>query len=380
MRFIVNQLLEGSLKNPSHRGTKYGYTVEELLESLSRLAINKNNAAEMVKVNVIQICDTVLNENFDENELKWALKLIWSLCFVEENQAKLLDSTLIDSIRRLKNHENHEISESSRGILWELKLLQPEHGEQTCSQSGSDTSSDRCDSHIMISYSWNQQGLALKIFDELRGEGRKVWMDVEKMQGDSLERMAEAVEKSSFVICCFSEDYSNSQACRSEATYAYKQKKKLVFAKLQSDFEPKGWLGFILGADIYYKLFDQDHFAQNYPKMLQYIEANSESVVKPTSVQTLAAAKLSEKQPVTTIASFIGWSSEDVISWINSIGLTDTTSIQSKLNGMTGELLNELKTWQRTAPDFFLNFCQKSLQLENPADLIKFSLATRSLK
>eukprot|EP00808_Paulinella_micropora_P011998 g2700.t1 len=48
--------------------------------------------------------------------------------------------------------------------------------------------------------------------------------------------------------------YSQSQACRTEAEYAFTLKKPLVPVKVQ-DFTPRGWLGALVGSKLYFDIF-----------------------------------------------------------------------------------------------------------------------------
>lgn len=41
--------------------------------------------------------------------------------------------------------------------------------------------------HIMISYNWGVQPVVLKLAAALKSAGYKVWLDVEQMQGSTLE-------------------------------------------------------------------------------------------------------------------------------------------------------------------------------------------------
>ena len=67
----------------------------------------------------------------------------------------------------------------------------------------------------MISYQWDCQKTMLLVKTELESKGFRVWMDVDKMTGDTLETMARAVEKSSIVLMAMSRKYQNSPDCRS---------------------------------------------------------------------------------------------------------------------------------------------------------------------
>ena len=388
IQFIIQYLLQEALESESRRN-EHGYTVEELLESIARLAKNQKNAIEMLKCGLVKTASNILERNVSDSEVKWTLRLLWSLSFLTEGQTEMKSNDkLISSVRAFSKSENADLFGPSKGILWELNLIDCPKKEQDSEQVPLGTSEYSSSSarHIMISYCWAQQPAALQIFERLKKNGKKVWIDVEKMEGDSLEKMAEAVEKSQVVICCFSEDYSNSQACRSEATYAYKQKKKMVFAKVQPDFEPKGWLGLILGAEIYYQLFDDCEFEKYFPKLMKFIEGKrrdteqyvDEEKIDQTDSITVAVdhRRLSDTQE----PDYKQWSERDVLKWVHSLGFDDDVINETKIGDLNGQNLHELRIWQTSAAQFFLSFCKDSLNIQEPKNLIQFSAALRQLK
>ncbi len=61
------------------------------------------------------------------------------------------------------------------------------------------------------------------------------------------------MQNATVVICCISDGYFESQASRQEAQYAYILK-KVIFVNVQENYEPTGWLGLLLGAELYYKM------------------------------------------------------------------------------------------------------------------------------
>ena len=67
----------------------------------------------------------------------------------------------------------------------------------------------------MISYQWDCQKTMLLVKTELESKGFRVWMDVDKLTGDTLEAMAQAVEKSSVILMAMSREYQSSPDCRS---------------------------------------------------------------------------------------------------------------------------------------------------------------------
>lgn len=67
----------------------------------------------------------------------------------------------------------------------------------------------------MISYNWDHQRTAQNICGQLRKHGFKVWMDIDDMRGSTVEAMAHAVEKADIILMCYSQNYKNSNFCRS---------------------------------------------------------------------------------------------------------------------------------------------------------------------
>jgi hypothetical protein len=53
-----------------------------------------------------------------------------------------------------------------------------------------------------------------QIRENLRSSGINVWMDVDDMQGSTLQAMSSAVEKTDIFLMCYSFKYKNSNNCR----------------------------------------------------------------------------------------------------------------------------------------------------------------------
>lgn len=68
--------------------------------------------------------------------------------------------------------------------------------------------------HVMISYQWANQKIITKIRDSLQQNGITCWMDIDDMQGSTLNAMAQAVEKADIILICYSKKYYDSPNCR----------------------------------------------------------------------------------------------------------------------------------------------------------------------
>lgn len=78
-----------------------------------------------------------------------------------------------------------------------------------------DTSSSSVQTgHVMISYQWDNQAVVIKIKDKLKAKGFIVWVDIDDMEGSTLETMAKAVENAKLILLCSSQKYKDSPNCR----------------------------------------------------------------------------------------------------------------------------------------------------------------------
>ena len=107
--------------------------------------------------------------------------------------------------------------------------------------------------HVMLSYNWGHQDTIKRINTALKARGYSVWIDIEKMQGSTVEAMADAVEDAAVMCYGISKAYKESTNCRMEAQYAYQQQVDMVPLMMEEGYSAKGWLGMLLGVRLYYK-------------------------------------------------------------------------------------------------------------------------------
>jgi hypothetical protein len=125
---------------------------------------------------------------------------------------------------------------------------------------------------LMLSYCWAQQPVMKRVFRSLTAMGYEVWMDIQEMRGSTLSAMAKAVENTDVILMGVSSEYKRSVACRSEAEYAYVQKKPIVPLMLQQDYKPDGWLGILMGARLWIDFSDADKISESFEKLLSELE------------------------------------------------------------------------------------------------------------
>ncbi|XP_072032305.1 uncharacterized protein [Amphiura filiformis] len=129
----------------------------------------------------------------------------------------------------------------------------------------------RSGSHIMISYQWDSQKRAMELKRQLFKAGYNVWMDVDKMGGDLLGSMADAVENAAVVILCVSQKYKESSNCRGEASYAFQLKKPIIPVIVEKGYQPDGWLGMVISMRLYYRMYNDEVMKDDLPALINDI-------------------------------------------------------------------------------------------------------------
>ena len=105
---------------------------------------------------------------------------------------------------------------------------------------------------MMLSYNWGHQKIIKRINTALKARGYAVWIDIEKMQGSTVEVMADAVEGAAVMCYGISRAYKESANCRLEAQYAYQRQKEMVPLMVEEGYCADGWLGMLLGTRVWY--------------------------------------------------------------------------------------------------------------------------------
>ena len=107
----------------------------------------------------------------------------------------------------------------------------------------------------MLSYNWDHQDVIKRVHASLVRRGYTTWIDVEKMQGSTVEAMANAVEGAAAMCYGISRAYKESANCRLEAQYAFQREKDMVPLMVEEGYRADGWLGMLLGVRLYYVFF-----------------------------------------------------------------------------------------------------------------------------
>jgi len=121
--------------------------------------------------------------------------------------------------------------------------------------SGADSGGSAEVEHVMLSYNWGHQDVIKRLNTALKARSYNVWIDIEKMQGSTVEAMSEAVEECAVMCYGISQAYKESTNCRMEAQYAHQQQKDMVPLMMEDGYRAKGWLGMLLGVRLWYGFY-----------------------------------------------------------------------------------------------------------------------------
>ncbi|XP_030843690.1 uncharacterized protein LOC105447546 [Strongylocentrotus purpuratus] len=278
VKFLMVHMKSSMSKSKKKPPSRYHYSALEITKGINQLAVNESNKLLIAELGGLDLLMRILAEGGSSDEERLlAARGIWQLAFKEENKAKIRRiKTFLTTLKRIKKTtSNLGLREACSGALFLVNdVVECDDDEESKGNPkspkaiGSDRqSSDR--EHIMVSYQWDIQKRMLKVKKYLEKHGYNVWMDVDQMQGNILDTMAEAVQNASVVLVCATQKYSESQNCRTEAQYAYKQKKDIVPLMLEEGFEPKGWLGALMGMDKYFPLYSDSLMKKTLPELVK---------------------------------------------------------------------------------------------------------------
>ncbi|KXZ55044.1 hypothetical protein GPECTOR_3g203 [Gonium pectorale] len=322
---LVGEMLE-VLDAACQGSMKHGifWTVWKLCQGLASLSVNDKNKEMITAKGGIEIlAEVVMGKHHNqETAHRFALSALWNLAFNERSKAVIVETPgLVDSIRNiLASSESPKTREVAKGALWTLGLEQDVKSLQE--GGGRLIAMDEVEQHtqhVMLSYEWGCQQSVMLIKSELQKAGYQTWMDIDKMSGSTLEAMAKAVEDSAAVLVCVSKRYKESQACRTEAEYAFQQRKKIVPVLMEADYKPTGWLGALMGTRLYFNMSDPRQIPAKMGSLIKELgDAGRINVsVKDAAVRSASVAVATASDRADS------WNVYEVEEWLKRIKCAD---------------------------------------------------------
>nr|XP_054756892.1 uncharacterized protein LOC129262950 [Lytechinus pictus] len=389
-------LLKKCLSNPDHKAstrrqtskknfvTVISLNAEELVQSVEDLAINDNNKKLIVTKGGIPLLGQLLKPNCSIEEKTSAANTIWRLAFLKENKEKLRkDQGIIYNLTEYSQSEHEKLRTACMGALFEIyESRLPENLKSKKTDEGSPQRAPpdnaKSTGHIMLSYKWEHPSKPVmrEFKKELRKRGYVVWMDEDHMMGDKIGAMAEAVENADMIIACITSGYQDSQDCRTEASYAYECKKKIIPVKVKADFKASGWLGGITAGKIYYIVQKEELVAKVLPSIIEKEFAVQKETIQKVNATT-TGSQLPEQEPKSppTESQVPGWDSKRVQDWLAA---NNVTSRNKALKSINGTQLLQLKKQLTTVPQAFYQSMKDDLKVPY-LDVLSLAAALENL-
>ena len=143
--------------------------------------------------------------------------------------------------------------------------------------------SNNKEKHIMFSYSWSQQDKVKSIYNKVKQElyYSKLWIDFEKMKGNILQTMNDAIENSYLILVFLSSNYKKSKNCKIESELIIGKQKKFILIKLeknypytsQNELEEDNWLAKLYKDQFYIDLSEMN--LDNLNRLIKDIQSDT---------------------------------------------------------------------------------------------------------
>ncbi|CAF1977697.1 unnamed protein product [Rotaria magnacalcarata] len=228
-----------------------------------------------------------------------AWRIIEAVSFGDEITCKKMsdDNKLMDYIKYLSNVDDSTLGPTANRIRWKVedenkfisdkikKELTP--ATLTNSYDGNNSNnhqisfnynwdlpssktSDMFD--LFISYHHSDKDICSQIYGRLTSSNfYRISFDREHVHEILPNAMAEAIEKSSIVLICFSSKYQQSYACRMAAEYADKRQRSIIPMNLDELYCPTGWLNNIVASKQCINVM-KSNFNSSYANLIQQID------------------------------------------------------------------------------------------------------------
>ncbi|XP_062588039.1 uncharacterized protein LOC134249708 [Saccostrea cucullata] len=369
-----------------HRRCK-GWAAWELARTIRRIARNDVNKKSLVAQGCLPVLVSLAQSKY-ENEQIEALGALWMLSFDKENQDVMVkDDTVMKTLIDLQTSQTKKIKNACHGALWNMreklssidkyKELGNEYKRDEKEVTSESSGSHR--GHVMISYQWANQKIIKRIRDSLQENGIKCWMDIDDMQGSTLNAMARAVERADMILICYSKKYYDSPNCRAEAEYAFQLRKPIIPLKMERTYQAREWLGFIIGSRLFFEFTDKYPFEVKINALVKEILTRQKREVPEKPIIPQTAQVPTEKTPESSNGKMVKvqasevvkrWTESDVLRWINHHKLPS-----SKFSKLTGTEIAFLQVLRQESPDYFYKTLNEMLKIKDLSTLAQFTFA-----
>ncbi|CAF0948974.1 unnamed protein product [Rotaria sordida] len=263
--------------------TYHGIKLDGVLTNLEAIVQNDDVKEEIVNdddgIPLLARCAYEKNLDIETIQIP-ALRIIDAVSFVNDSAVKQIkeNDDLMDHVKDLSNNNDKYQRAIAKRILWKVKkeveFMSKQEKQKKQNQIKIKKIFDekqavyqyvRGDHHfnltdhktsekfdLMISYYPDDKEICLKIYNRLiASDFYRILFNKDNLHSSNPRIMAEAIEKSSIILMCFSSKYRNSYACRLEAEYAKKRERPIIPVKIDHQYDPTGWLEKIIDNEKY---------------------------------------------------------------------------------------------------------------------------------
>lgn len=399
IRYMIH-ILDDCLKSKDqdHIG-QFGYSAVEIMDSLTRMAVADVNKEKIVSGGALPHYAKVLDGSgsYSTHEQEEACKGLWTLAFSPKNKVKIAaDAGCMQGLRQAATSSQTPVRKAAEGALWVIEG-EANHVKSLAAASDKDKSTAAiAGGHIMLSYNWAVKPQVIRIKDDLKAAGYRVWIDIENMSGSTLEAMSKAVEDAWLVLIFFTEKYKQSAPCRLEAEYTYNRGKKFIPIKMEGGYKPDGWLGLLLASKLFFDFTKDGQWEMMFDGLCAEInrmmlDESSDRIDGKTTDPTAPAvyngssdavagapthpALLHPKTSYAVLAAN-SWQEQDVKQWLTENKLHGYIQ---KFSGLSGQHVIALRRLMDSAPEFFYQTLKQDLSFVF-LDLLTFSNMLQALR
>eukprot|EP00045_Choanoeca_perplexa_P012796 m.141752 g.141752 ORF g.141752 m.141752 type:complete len:733 (+) comp16136_c0_seq2:290-2488(+) len=274
----------------------------EYMQPLANLAIADDNKALLCDSALFVTSGLLARENVEPKLEHYGCKLLVQLALHQDKLPLVQEhqSSLVSRFEALEAEGQLEVTRQLAAVgRFQLCVGGTATPRKVSRQEGASLTvpPDTTQGHVMLSYPWTHQAVMFRVRDMLLAQGFKVWMDVDQMSNcdNIFESMAAAVEHASVLVVCICQEYAESENCRLECQYAHSRHIPMVPVRVNKQYQPAGWLGFILSSTLWHDV-DMDLRPQQIESIVKVVR-RSATCKKPTSMSSIAS---SHTQPDTS--------------------------------------------------------------------------------
>lgn len=357
----IERIIKQSANNKIENNTKYYLTMKNIenkakvislsvfLRCLLRLLANDDVKRKIDNLNGIQLILKIMRENDNVEEQVLCTQIFSALCFNSRVKNLIKNDEATMKLINIKA-KNSKTRDEARSYEILKNVIDDKLEKRFESVKQKEKKNNAKEQHIMISYCHEDKRNCFKIKEILKANNYKTWIDEENMNENEniIDSMANAVENSALILMCYSEAYKTSPNCQREAQYAEKLKKTIVPLRLQSKYNPDGWLELLINEHLYFDLSNPE-LEINDPIIQQLLyrikhamhektneendksQTNEKKIVKKEN--HLNEANIVSSKSITDKEKIGKWTSEDVQLWLFNQGIYNLQKPFKDFNG-----------------------------------------------